>query len=232
MWRAFWHKQRDDGLPLGSSELAEALRAAARLSENTEARIEYQAAADALDRAIAHVRKRGDRVTRDDLSYALGRAQLGLRDQLTELIEIVKGDRVDTQDLRGSIADLKSAMGDMFSSFGEHVAHRLADHDTEIAELRRTVGEHNESRDRSIVERRELRQEIERSKADRMAIHQELAEARSQRDDMTQALARIEASLAGRDELVAQHFAYEERIAALERRILGGGHEGIPEADG
>lgn len=216
-------------LPLGSSELASALRAAARLSESPDAAIEYTAAADALDRAITHTRRKGDGPTRDELAYALGRAQLGLRDQLTELIEIVKGDRVDFQDLGGSIADLKAAMGEMFSSLGESLNERLTDLELRIATVEGTVAQHDASRAASIAERAELRRDMAESQAHRRRIQETLD---TELPEIREELAEIRATLdrlVPPDAIQAVATAQAEqaaRIAALER-----GAE-PPEADG
>src|SRR5689334_607506 len=77
-------------LPTSSAELAEALRTAAQFADGDAAKLEYTNAADALDRAITHTRQHADEPTRDALAYALGRAELNLKDQLAELIEVSK----------------------------------------------------------------------------------------------------------------------------------------------
>jgi hypothetical protein len=67
-------------LPLSSKELTDALRAAAKLAESDSARLEYTAAADAIDRATSHAKRHGDKSVRGDVFYALGRAQVTIRD--------------------------------------------------------------------------------------------------------------------------------------------------------
>jgi hypothetical protein len=115
--------------PLASSDFVAALRAAAHYAASDEARIEYHAAADALDRAIGHTRRHGDDTTRDDLAYALGRAQLNLREQLTELIEInkdthllVQGVHEDQQQQGAAVLALR----DEFQTLGESLSGRMA----------------------------------------------------------------------------------------------------------
>jgi hypothetical protein len=129
----FWRKKPH--LPLSSGEIEEALRTASRLADDPTAAAEYMSAADALNRVTARTARHADQPTRDELQYALGRAELNLKDELQELIEIVKHDRMDFQGLQqevgASIAAVR-AMEGTFSDVGENVSQIHAD-------LRRTV---------------------------------------------------------------------------------------------
>jgi chromosome segregation ATPase len=111
--------RRKEALPLSSKEISDALRQAAKLSDDAAQRTEYTAAADALDRGTALASKHGDAPTRDELQYALGRAELGLKDQLGELIEIVKGDRLDFQGLQQGVDTSIAAMRAMEGAFSQ-----------------------------------------------------------------------------------------------------------------
>lgn len=115
-------------LPTSSAELAEALRTAAQFADSESAKLEYQAAADALDRAITHTRQHGDEPTRDALAYALGRAELNLKDQMSELIEVSKEMLLSVQGLEKGQSEQGAAVGALraeFQSFGENLSDRI-----------------------------------------------------------------------------------------------------------
>jgi hypothetical protein len=121
----FWRKKPH--LPLSSGEIEEALRTASRLADDPTAAAEYMSAADALNRVTARTARHADQPTRDELQYALGRAELNLKDELQELIDF----QGLQQEVGASIAAVR-AMEGTFSDVGENVSQIHAD-------LRRTV---------------------------------------------------------------------------------------------
>lgn len=86
--------------PNSTREMIRVLRAAAQFSDRDAERIEYNMAADALDRVITAAIRHSDAPTRDAFAYALGRAELDLGDKLTELIEITKETRLMVQEVQ------------------------------------------------------------------------------------------------------------------------------------
>src|SRR5215207_7422892 len=108
-------------LPTSSAELSEVLRAAAPFADTDEARQEYLAAADALDRAITITRQHGDEPTRDALAYALGRAELNLKDQLSELIEVSKDTHLLVQGQGAAVESLRAEFHVVMSQVGERL---------------------------------------------------------------------------------------------------------------
>lgn len=179
-------------LPSSSAELAEALRAAAPFADGDDVRAEYLAAADALDRAIAQTRAHGDEPTRDALAYALGRAELNLKDQLSELIEVSKETQMLIQGQGAAITGLRAEFHDGMQAFGE----RLNDVETRTDALERTVAGHSQSRDQSIQDRRLLRQDMDASKQHRAQIQarldSELPDIKRRLADLGDAVQRIE----------------------------------------
>jgi hypothetical protein len=184
-------------LPSSSAELADALRAAAPFADSDDARNEYIAAADALDRAITSTRQHGDEPTRDALAYALGRAELNLKDQLSELIEVVKEDHILIQDIHTGQADQGAAVTALRAEFRDGmqlVGERLTDVEGRATVLETTVAAHDRSRDQSIEERRLLRRDMDESKAHRAKLQATL-------DQIDKRLAEIERLL----ELAGDH---------------------------
>jgi len=153
-------------LPASSAELADALRTAAQFADSDSARLEYTNAADALDRAIMHTRQHGDEPTRDALAYALGRAELNLKEQLAELIEVSKDTHLLVQGQGAAVVELRAEFHQGMRAVGE----RLTSVEADTEALKRTVAGHDQSRDRSIEDRRILRREMDESKAHRAQI--------------------------------------------------------------
>lgn len=163
-------RRRAPQLPTSSAELAEVLRASAPFADTDDARNEYIAAADALDRAIASTRAHGDEPTRDALAYALGRAELNLKDQLVELIEVSKDTHLLVQGQGAAVDGLRAEFHNSMQQVGE----RVSDNTLRIADLEQKVAEHDQSRDQSIEDRRLLRQDMTESQAHRTRIQHTL----------------------------------------------------------
>lgn len=111
-----------------TSDVSEALRAASQYADSDDIRLEYTAAADALDRAIAHAKRYGSKSERDAVTYALGRAQINVRAQMSELIETTKEIHVLMQDVHGAQTEQGAAVGELraeFQKFGEDMSHRM-----------------------------------------------------------------------------------------------------------
>lgn len=172
-------------LPSSSAELAEALRAAAPFADSDDARQEYLAAADALDRAITITRQHGDEPTRDALAYALGRAELNLKDQLSELIEVSKDTHLLVQGQGAAVESLRAEFHNGIQAVGE----RLTDVEGRTMQLETTVAAHEQSRVQSVEERRQLRMDMDESKQHRARLQQ--------------ALEQIDARLAAIEQLLA-----------------------------
>lgn len=197
-------------LPLGTSELSEALHVAAHYADTDAARLEYTNAADALDRAVAHTRAHGDEPTRDALAYALGRAELGLKDQLQELIEVSKDTHLLVQTVHGAQSEQGAVVVALRAEFHggmQQVGERLTDLEGRTGTLERTVAAHDESRDRSIEERRLLRADMDASKTHRAQIQRtldaELPAIKRELSDLAEAVHRIETLL----EVAGEHEA-------------------------
>jgi hypothetical protein len=176
MLKRLFRSSRLVALPRSSAELAQALRAASQYADGDAARLEYTTAADALDRAVAHGRK-ADAPTRDAFAYALGRAELDLKEQMTELIELVKNDRIDVQAIERTGQETHEAMrllGQSFHAFGESLNEWRTNMDDWRMNVDRTLESFQSSRDASIVERGELRTLYEESRTDRKQINERL----------------------------------------------------------
>lgn len=162
------HKPRD------TREMIRVLRAAAQFSDDSTQRIEYDQAADALDRVLTAAARHSDAPTRDAFSYALGRAELDLGDKLTELIEVSKDTHIVVQDVQkaqqsahpqitealAGIAALKKAWGDL---------------DEWRARVEATIVGFMASRDVSLAERAELKQVVAQIDA-RLLVVEEILE--------------------------------------------------------
>lgn len=162
------HKPRD------TREMIRVLRAAAQFSDDTAQRLEYDGAADALDRVLTAAERHSDAPTRDAFSYALGRAELDLGDKLSELIEVSKDTHLLVQDVQkaqqtahpqiaealAGIAALKKAWGDL---------------DEWRARVEASIEGFMESRDVSLTERAELKQVVAQIDA-RVAVIEEILE--------------------------------------------------------
>lgn len=127
MFRSLFRKKIPT-LPVSTAELSAALRVAQQFADGESAKLEYGAAADALDRAITHTRKYADAPTRDALAYALGRAELNLKDELRELIEVgrethmlVQGVHVAQSEQGAAVAGLRAT----FQQFSEQLSLRI-----------------------------------------------------------------------------------------------------------
>ncbi len=123
-----WFRRRET-LPISSKEIADALRGAAGLADDEETRADLTLAADAMDRAISRAARSGDKGIRDDVTYALMRAGISLRSQLTDLIETVKeqtiavqGEQAERQLLASAIYDLAANQQRMTTAVAEQVA--------------------------------------------------------------------------------------------------------------
>lgn len=217
-------------LPTSSAELAEALRTAAQFADSDSAKLEYTNAADALDRAITHTRQHGDEPTRDALAYALGRAELNLKDQMSELIEVTKEIHINVQDVQATQTEQGAVVFALRAEF-QQVGERLNDVEGRTAQLEATVAEHSQSRDRSIEDRGLLRQDMDESKAHRARL-QTGQEAMNQRLDT--ALPAIEAAI--RD-LNIRHGGQITHLAGQLQEIqrlleIAGNHDDGHEAGG
>lgn len=115
-------------LPVTTTELSAALRVAQQFADGDAAKLEYGAAADALDRAVTLTRKHGDAPTRDALAYALGRAELNLKDELREVVDVGRDTHLLVQEVHQAQVDQGAAVGALraeFRAFGEDVSDRL-----------------------------------------------------------------------------------------------------------
>jgi hypothetical protein len=207
-------------LPATSAELAEALRTAAQFADNDTARLEYTNAADALDRAITSTRQHGDESVRDALAYALGRAELNLKDQMADLIDISKDTHIIAQDVQKEQREQGAAVVALraeFLAFGETVSDRLLDIETNAAALEARVTDHDQSRDRSIEERKLLRQDMDESKAHRARIQNRLDTD----------LPAIGAAIRAQDDRHGKQIAaFDRRLANIERLLeVAGEHD-------
>lgn len=114
--------------PRDTREMIRVLRAAAQFSDDTAQRIEYNQAADALDRVISAAARHSDAPTRDAFSYALGRAELDLGDKLTELIEVTKETHIIVQGVEKTQTEQGAAVSGLraeFQAFGEDMSGRI-----------------------------------------------------------------------------------------------------------
>jgi PAS domain S-box-containing protein len=114
--------------PRSTREMIRVLRAAAQFSDDAAQRIEYDQAADALDRVLTAAERHSDAPTRDAFAYALGRAELDLGDKLTEVIEVVKDTHVTVQGVHTAQIEQGAAvvaLRDEFQSFGENISGRM-----------------------------------------------------------------------------------------------------------
>ncbi len=183
-----WFKRRAwPRLPVSSAEIAEVLRAAAPFADTDETRAEYIAAADALDRVITQTRRHGSEPTRDALAYALGRAELNMKDQISELIEVSKETHLLVQGVHTAQAEQGAVVFELRAGF-QSVGERITDNTLRIADLEKKTAEHDRTRDQSIEDRRLLRQDMDESKAHRTRIQRTL-------DELNEAIARIELQL-------------------------------------
>lgn len=164
-------------LPTSSAELAEALRAAAQFADSDSAKLEYNAAADALDRAITHTRQHGDEPTRDALAYALGRAELNIKDQLIELIEVSKDTHLLVQGVQTTQSSQEAAAGALwaaFQSFSESLTQWREEIEAWRGMVDGTLESFSQSRAQSIEERKLLREDMDESKTHRARMQHTL----------------------------------------------------------
>lgn len=146
-------------LPTSSAELAEALRTAAQFADSDSAKLEYTTAADALDRAVAHTRAHGDAPTRDALAYALGRAELNLKEQLSELIEVSKETHLIVQDVQAAQQTAHPQIGEALAGIAI-LKKEWSDWEAWRGRVEATIGGFMESRDLSLADRAELKQVV------------------------------------------------------------------------
>lgn len=149
------------------------LRAAAQFSDDTATKLEYDSAADALDRVLTASERHSDAPTRDAFAYALGRAELDLGDKLTEMIELGKETHMLIQSVHHAQAEQGAAVTGLRAEFHDgmlQVGERLTDVEGRTMQLEINVAAHDTSRDVSIEERRLLRQDMNESKRHRATM--------------------------------------------------------------
>jgi hypothetical protein len=213
-------------LPATSAELSEALRTAAQFADSDAARLEYTNAADALDRAITYTNHHGDEPTRDALAYALGRAELNLKDQMTELIDISKDTHIIVQGVQITVQGVEKEQSEQgaavvalraeFLTFGETVSSRMLDIEAHAVALEARVTAHDQSRDQSIEDRRLLRQDMNESQAHRARIQSRLDTE----------LPAISAAIRAQDERHGKQLdAFGQRLASIERLLEVAGEQ-------
>jgi hypothetical protein len=207
-------------LPATSAELSEALRTAAQFADSDAARLEYTNAADALDRAVQYTRQHGDEPTRDALAYALGRAELNLKDQMHELIDVSKDTHIIVQDVQAAQREQGAAVVALraeFLTYGEQLSERLHDIEANAAALEARVTAHDQSRDQSIEDRKLLRQDMNESKAHRARIQERLDTD----------LPAIGAAIRAQDERHGRQIdGFDRRLANIERLLeVAGEHD-------
>jgi hypothetical protein len=159
--------------PRSTREMVRVLRAAAQFSDQPTEKSEYDAAADALDRVITAAERHSDAPSRDAFSYALGRAELDLGDKLAELIEVVKDTHMTVQSVHTAQGEQGAAVGALRAEFHDGmqaVGERLSEVEGRTMALGEKVAEHDRSRDRSLEDRRLLREDMNESKEHRAKI--------------------------------------------------------------
>jgi hypothetical protein len=157
LFRRPTHKPRD------TREMIRVLRAAAQFSDDAAQRLEYEQAADALDRVLTAAARHSDAPTRDAFAYALGRAELDLGDKLTELIEDSKEDHMLIQQTHGAVAEQGAAAGALwaaFQSLGESLTAWREEIETWRGLVDATLASFRESRDESKDERKQIQERI------------------------------------------------------------------------
>lgn len=160
------------------------LRAAAQFSDDTGQQIEYNQAADALDRVLTASERHSDAPTRDAFAYALGRAELDLGDKLTELIEVSKDTHIRMQDVQSAQREQGAAAGALWAAFQsfaesltqwrEEIEHWRGQVDATLATYAATLANFARSRDQSVQERTQLRTDMDDSKQHRTHLQQTL----------------------------------------------------------
>lgn len=181
--------------PRSTREMIRVLRAAAQFSDDTAQRIEYDQAADALDRVLTAAERHSDAPTRDAFSYALGRAELDLGDKLGELIEINKEDHILIQGLHAAQVEQGAAASQLwaaFQSFAESLTQWREQIEHWRGQVDATLASFRESRDRSIEERHLLRDDMDESKAHRARLQSGQEAMQRQLIDLAEAVQRIE----------------------------------------
>lgn len=199
MFDHLFRRNKIPRLPVTTAELSEALRVAAKYADGESAQLEYNRAADALDRAIVHTKRHADAPTRDAVAYALGRAELNLQDQLRDLIEVSRETHLLVQGVHSAQSEQGAAVGELraeFQSFGKSLTElesRIRTSDDDRRDLRQTINRHHEE---SHADRERIQNQLNALETDvRAAMSQALGSARV--DELVAMIERHETILTG-----------------------------------